>query len=128
VSSSDDDLKITGSKKANAQHENESSDNDEEEKKEVAPVKKAPTKMNSTGEIREIANTRKTGKNEIEVDFQYVVPSPAYYHSVKALLNQYVDGDEGDEMDYMGMADLICERASIGQCVVSPLDPEKDPE
>ena len=31
-------------------------------------------------------------------------------------------------MDYMNMADHICERASIGQVVVSPLDDDKDPE
>ena len=28
----------------------------------------------------------------------------------------------------MGLADHICERASIGQVVVSPLDEGKDPE
>jgi len=37
--------------------------------------------------VREIANKKKPGKGEIEVDFQYVVPSEAYYHSIKALLN-----------------------------------------
>lgn len=44
------------------------------------------------------------------------------------MLNQYVDGEEGEEMDYMSMADNICERASIGQVVASPLDDDKDPE
>lgn len=57
-----------------------------------------------------------------------MVPCEAYYHSVKALLNQYVDGEAGEEMDYMNMADYICERASIGQVVASPLDEDKDPE
>ena len=56
------------------------------------------------------------------------MPSEAYYHSIKALLNQYIDGEDGEEMDYMNMADHICERASIGQVVVSPLDDDKDPE
>ena len=67
-------------------------------------------------------------KGEIEVDFQYVQPSEAYYHSVKALLAQYIDTTEADKVELMKLADHICERASIGQLVVSPLDADKDPE
>ena len=57
-----------------------------------------------------------------------MVPSEAYYHSIKALLALYIDGEEAEEADMMGLADHICERASIGQVVVSPLDDDKDPE
>jgi len=78
--------------------------------------------------IREISNSKKPGKGEIEVDFQYVVPSEAYYHSIKGLLAQYIDGEEAEETDLTGLADHICERVSIGQVVVSPLDEDKDPE
>lgn len=70
----------------------------------------------------------KAKKGEIAVDFQYVMPSEAYYHSIKALLNQYIDGEEAETIDTMGLADHICERASIGQVVVSPLDADKDPD
>ena len=62
------------------------------------------------------------------MDFLYVQPSPAYYHNVKALLNSYLDGDHEYQLDYIGLTDYICERASIGQMVVSPLDADKDPE
>ena len=57
-----------------------------------------------------------------------MTPSEAYYHSVKALLGQYIDGEEGEKFDLPGLADHICERASIGQVVVSPLEANKDPE
>ena len=50
----------------------------------------------------------------MEVDFQYVVPSEAYYHSVKALLSQYIDAPDADSVDLMGLSDHICERTSIG--------------
>jgi len=43
-----------------------------------------------------------------------VQPTPAYYHSVKALLNQYIDAPEAEKFDFVGLADHICERASIG--------------
>ena len=78
--------------------------------------------------MREIANKNKPAKGEIEVDFQYVVPSEAYYHSIKGLLAQYIDGEEAEETDFMGLADHICERASIRQVVVSPLEEDQDPE
>lgn len=48
------------------------------------------------------------------MDFQYVQPSEAYYHSVKALLAQYIDTTESDKVELMKLADHICERASIG--------------
>jgi hypothetical protein len=91
-------------------------------------MKQVPTKVTNAGTVREIVNNRKPGKDEIEVEFQYAAPNEAYYHSVKALLNQYVDVEDGEDVDYMKMADHICERASIGQVVVSPLDANKDPE
>lgn len=62
------------------------------------------------------------------VEFDYAEPSEAYYHTIKALLAQYLDGEEGEDLDLMGLADHICERVSIGTVVVSPLDPENDPE
>ena len=79
-------------------------------------------------DVKEIASQKKAEKGEIEVDFLYVCPSPAYYHNVKALLNQYLDGDHGEQLDYIGLTDHICERASIGQMVVSPMEADKDPE
>ena len=127
MESSDEELGITGgSKYVQAVHEGESSGDDgaAEESKEPV-VRKTPMYSRS---IREISNNKKPEKGEIEVDFQYVVPSEAYYHSIKALLALYIDGEEAEEHDFMGMADHICERASIGQVVVSPLDDDKDPE
>jgi len=62
------------------------------------------------------------------VEFDYAEPNEAYYHTIKALLTQYLDGEEAEELDLMGLADHICERVSIGTVVVSPLDPENDPE
>ncbi len=32
----------------------------------------------------------------IDVEFELVLPSEAYYHSVRALLNQYLDGEENE--------------------------------
>ena len=58
--------------------------------------------------------TRKPVKDEIEVSFEYVQPSEAYYHQVKALLTRYLDGEEAESLDLIALADHICERASIG--------------
>ena len=126
-------MQVKESKTIKEMHANESSEDiiedkkepEEEEKKEPAmPLKSA---LKTPIYVAPVPK-KKVAKGEIEVDFQYVVPSEAYYHSIKALLNQYVDGEEGEEMDYMSMADNICERASIGQVVASPLDEDKDPE
>lgn len=78
--------------------------------------------------IPTLQTRRKPQKGEIVVEFDYVEPNEAYYHTIKALLVQYLDGEEAEELDLMGLADHICERASIGTVVVSPLDPENDPE
>ena len=59
---------------------------------------------------------------------EYSQPSEAYYHTIKALLSQYLDGEEQENLDTISLADHICERASIGQVVVSPLEPAKDPD
>lgn len=71
---------------------------------------------------REIISKKKAGKGEIEVAFQYVVPSEAYYHSIKSLLNHYIDQADDENVDLQRLADHICERSSIGQVVASPLD------
>lgn len=95
VSSSEDDLLVTveKSKKSEAarRYADESSDPDEE-------VKEPPKKRVAAAsqDVKEIASQKKAEKGEIEVDFLYVCPSPAYYHNVKALLNQYLDGDHGE--------------------------------
>ncbi len=49
----------------------------------------------------------KKSKNSkvIDVEFELVIPSEAYYHSVRALLNQYLDGEEGEELDISGLSD-----------------------
>ena len=72
--------------------------------------------------------SRKPEKGEITVNFDYVEPSEAYYHTVKALLGPLLDGEEAEELDLMELADHICERVSIGVVVVSPLDAANDPE
>jgi hypothetical protein len=32
----------------------------------------------------------------IDVEFELVLPSEAYYHSVRGLLNQYLDGEDNE--------------------------------
>ena len=67
----------------------------------------------------------------LEVDFEYVAPSEAYYHIVRQLLLQYLDGPQQEKLDISAMADHILERASIGSVIASSLgyeDPEKNPE
>ena len=78
--------------------------------------------------VPELKPSRQPQKDEIQVEFVYAEPSEAYYHIVKAMLGQYLDGEEQESLDTMSFADYICERASIGQIVVSPLDPENDPD
>lgn len=66
------------------------------------------------------------GKSKvIDVEFELVVPSEAYYHSVRALLNQYLDGEENEHLDVSGLADQVINTVSIGSVVASALD--KDP-
>jgi len=78
--------------------------------------------------VRPVGKLRKPGKDEVEVELEYVQPSGAYYFAVKTFMQRYLDGEEMEKLDLAELADHICERASIGQVVVSPLDPSKDPE
>ena len=66
----------------------------------------------------------------MEVEFEYVAPCEPYYHIVRTLLTQYLDGPEQENLDISSMADHILERASIGSVIASSLgheDPEKNP-
>ena len=82
----------------------------------------------ASSKVPTIQSSRQAGKGEITVTFEYSEPNQAYYHTVKALLNQYLDGEQQEDLDVMSLADHICERASIGQIVVSSLEPDKDPD
>jgi len=67
----------------------------------------------------------------VKVEFELVSPSEPYFHIVKTLLNQYLDGVEQEHLDLSGMADNIVERASIGSVIASSLgdeDPELNPK
>jgi L-amino acid N-acyltransferase YncA len=68
----------------------------------------------SNAKVPTILSSRQAGKGEVTVTFEYSEPNQAYYHTVKALLNQYLDGEQQEELDVMSLADHICERASIG--------------
>ena len=74
----------------------------------------------------------KPGKNaeNIDVIFELVQPSEAYFHAVRGLLNQYLDGEEGEALDISGLSDMIVNCVSIGSIVASSLDqnPEDMPE
>ena len=63
----------------------------------------------------------KLEKGKVNVDFEYAAPSEPYFHIVKALLNQYLDGEEQDKLDLSSMSDHLLERASIGSVIVSSL-------
>lgn len=70
-------------------------------------------------------------KQVVQADFEYVAPSEPYFHIVRTLLNQYLDGVEQEKLDISSMTDHILERASIGSVITSSLgaeDPEKNPE
>jgi hypothetical protein len=69
----------------------------------------------------EVIEHRKATSDEIVVNFEYVQPSEAYYHTIRALVARYLDGEYAESLDLVGLTDHICERASIGQVVVSPL-------
>jgi hypothetical protein len=72
----------------------------------------------------------KTSSKVIDVDFELVLPNEAYYHSVRALLNQYLDGEENEQLDVSGLSDQVVSTVSIGSVVASPLeqDPAEMPE
>ena len=72
----------------------------------------------------------KNSSKVIDVDFELVLPNEAYYHSVRALLNQYLDGEENEQLDVSGLSDQVVSTVSIGSVVASPLeqDPAEMPE
>jgi hypothetical protein len=61
-----------------------------------------------------VIKSREVRNNEVQVNFELVQPSEAYYHQVKALILKYLDGEEADSLDIIPMTEHICERASIG--------------
>ena len=66
----------------------------------------------------------------IDVDFEYVAPSEPYFHIVKTMLSQYLDGEHQEKLNLSAMAEYIIERASIGSVIASSLgkeDPERNP-
>lgn len=71
-------------------------------------------------------------KDQVQTfDFEYVSPNEAYFHIVKVLLNQYLDGEHQEKLDLSAMSDFILERASIGSVIASSLgkeDPETNPK
>lgn len=64
----------------------------------------------------------KSDKDMVNVEFELVSPSEAYYHSVRALLNQYLDGEEGENLDLSGLADNVVNTISIGTVIASSLE------
>lgn len=66
----------------------------------------------------------------MDVDFELVLPCEPYYATVRALLNQYLDGEEQETFDLSGLADEVINTVSIGAVIASSLeqDPEHMPE
>jgi hypothetical protein len=50
----------------------------------------------------------------VNVDFEFVIPSEPYYHNIRALFNQYLDGEEQENLDLSGLADLVVNNISVG--------------
>ena len=70
-------------------------------------------------------------RKELDVDFELVSPSEPYFHIVRTLLTQYLDGEEQESLNISGMTDSILQRASIGSVIASSLgvaDPVLNPE
>lgn len=68
---------------------------------------------------------------KVKVDFEMVSPSEPFFHIVRIMLIQYLDGEQQEELNVSGMADNIVERASIGSVIASSLgkeDPAVDPK
>jgi len=106
-------------------------DDDEEESK--LPVKKSQEEEVDDEDEEAQENLFKVDKKKsktIDVEFELVLPSEAYYHSVRALLSQYLDGEENEKLDLSGLADQVVSTVSIGAVVASPLDqdPAEMPE
>ena len=89
--SSDDDLQVQADQKRLPKLTALESES-EEEKKEDGPKERPALKQRDI-EIKVLGEVRKPEKGEIAVVFEYEQPSPAYYHSVKALLNTFLDGE-----------------------------------
>eukprot|EP00347_Sterkiella_histriomuscorum_P017446 403349340 len=72
---------------------------------------------------------KKNGKI-IDIDFELVIPNECYYHTVRALLTNYLDGEEQESFDMSGLADQVVNCISIGSIVASSIDPnpEEDPQ
>ncbi|CDW91073.1 UNKNOWN [Stylonychia lemnae] len=83
----------------------------------------------SSEEIDLYKQDKKKGE-VINVEFELVLPCETYYHTVRALLSQYLDGEEQEKLDLSGLADLVVSCISIGSVVASALElnPEDDPQ
>jgi hypothetical protein len=79
ISSSDEDIHTMKKKVERKQLKQKESDSDEETKdqKDVSKLVKTTP---------DVIKTRKAKSGEIEIDFELVQPSEAYYHQVKAML------------------------------------------
>jgi len=97
--------------------------NDDEEEKLPAPKREdEEEEEEEEEEQRNLFRPDKKKSKVIDVEFELVLPSEAYYHSVRALLSQYLDGEDNENMDLSGLADQVVSTVSIGSVVASPLD------
>ena len=83
-----------------------------------------------TKDIMDLNKTKEDKAGKVKVEFEYVTPSEPYFHIVRTLLNQFLDGEAQEKLDISGMADNVLDRASIGSVIASSLgdeDPDKDP-
>lgn len=104
------------------------------EAKGIADKAKIPNQLSMAKETEDMTNIlgkKDKIKKEVDVDFEYVVPSEPYFHIVRTLLNQFLDGEDQEKLDISAMTDHILDRASIGSVIASSLgdeDPELNPE
>lgn len=117
VSSSDEDIMMIKQKIERKRVKQAASDSDEEEKE---PRKDVSSLVKTNPDFIKMNDAK--GNNEIEVFFELVHPSEAYYHQIKALLMKYLDGQEAEDLDIISLTEHICERISIGQVVATPLE------
>jgi hypothetical protein len=135
-------------KRLQSQKEVEERDLADEEEEEKEPIMPPPKRQGALldvpedpedGEEVEVdeflfkpdqSGKAKNSSKVIDVDFELVLPNEAYYHSVRALLNQYLDGEENEQLDVSGLSDQVVSTVSIGSVVASPLeqDPAEMPE
>ena len=67
------------------------------EAKGIVQDSKIPNQLNlqkQTDEMANILGKKEKMKKEVDVDFEYVVPSEPYFHIVRTLLNQFLDGED----------------------------------